>query len=222
MKKLSEEHIVFHEYPFLVINKPSGIAVQSSTQISLLDIVKNQFNKKFEIINRIDQVVSGLVIFCADKHYTDKLNQAFKMRDVKKTYFALVEKKELDNSGVVEEYLFHNKKKMKAFVVDSSHKYGKHSKLTYELVSELNTYNFLKIEPVEGRFHHIRALLGHRGIPVKGDVKYGARRKNGDRSIHLHAYKLRFNTPIIGDIVQFVAPLPDEKLWKVANTTFDN
>lgn len=218
MKKLNKDQIIYHEYPFLVVNKPAGIAVQSSSQISLLDVVKNQFNKKYEIVNRIDQVVSGLVFFCANKYHTDRLNQSFKSRDVEKTYFALVEKIGMDdNFGKLEEYLFHDKKKYKAFVVDRSHKHAKQASLKYELLAELNFYNLLKIEPKEGRFHHIRALLGYHGIPVKGDIKYGARRKNNDRSIHLHAYKLKFNTPTIGNIVQFIAPLPQDNLWNVVN-----
>lgn len=223
MKKLSEDQIVFQEYPFLVVNKPAGIAVQSASQESLLDIVKSQFNKKYEVINRIDQVVSGLVLFCADKYHADRLNQLFKSRAVDKTYYALVEKKAMEStSGELQAFLYHNTKKHKAFVVDESHKYAKSASLKYELLAELSYYNLLKIQPKEGRFHHIRALLAHHQMPVKGDVKYGARRKNKDRSIHLHAYKLRFHTPIVGDIVHFIAPLPTENLWNAANSTFEN
>jgi 23S rRNA pseudouridine1911/1915/1917 synthase len=64
-----------------------------------------------------------------------------------------------------------------------------------------------------GRHHQIRAQLAAIGSPIKGDAKYGFRRSNQDRSIHLHAWKIAFTHPISGAKEEIVAPLPVESLW---------
>ena len=78
-------------------------------------------------------------------------------------------------------------------------------------------YHLLRIELISGRHHQIRAQLAAIGCPIKGDVKYGARRSNKDRSIHLHAWKMEFQHPISGDTINIEAPLPDEVVWNAFN-----
>ena len=65
-----------------------------------------------------------------------------------------------------------------------------------------------------GRHHQIRAQLAKIGSPIKGDVKYGARRGNKDRSIHLHAWKLSFQHPVTSEAITLVADLPNEVIWQ--------
>jgi len=71
----------------------------------------------------------------------------------------------------------------------------------------------LKINLVTGRHHQVRAQLGAIGSPIKGDVKYGFKRGNRDRSIHLHAWKLSFKHPVTKIDEEVIAPLPDEVVW---------
>jgi 23S rRNA pseudouridine1911/1915/1917 synthase len=86
--------------------------------------------------------------------------------------------------------------------------------LQYKLVGSSTNYHLLHIKLITGRHHQIRAQLAAIGCPVKGDVKYGARRSNPDRSIHLHARKLGFIHPITMETIQLEAPTPEEVLWK--------
>ena len=75
-----------------------------------------------------------------------------------------------------------------------------------------DNYHLLEIELQTGRYHQIRAQLAAIGCPIKGDVKYGFRRNNPDRSIHLHAWKMSFSHPMSGEQETIVAPLPEENL----------
>jgi 23S rRNA pseudouridine1911/1915/1917 synthase len=52
------------------------------------------------------------------------------------------------------------------------------------------------------------------GCPIKGDVKYGDKRGNKDRSIQLHAAELHFKHPISGQEAHLYAPFPDMPIWK--------
>ena len=85
--------------------------------------------------------------------------------------------------------------------------------MTYEVLGSSDNYYLLKIELHTGRHHQIRAQLAAIGCPIKGDAKYGFKRSNQDRSIHLHAWKIAFDHPISGTREEIVAPLPEEQLW---------
>jgi 23S rRNA pseudouridine1911/1915/1917 synthase len=52
------------------------------------------------------------------------------------------------------------------------------------------------------------------GCPVKGDLKYGAKRSNPDGSISLHARSLSFKHPVSKETVSITAPVPEDNLWK--------
>ena len=110
-------------------------------------------------------------------------------------------------------YLRKNGKTNKTQVFDEPIKGGKKAILNYKLISKSDNYSLLEIDLETGRHHQIRAQLAKIGSPIKGDVKYGARRSNKDRSIHLHAWKLGFKHPVTLEKVDLVADLPDEVIW---------
>ncbi len=64
-----------------------------------------------------------------------------------------------------------------------------------------------------GRKHQIRVQLSAIGCPIKGDLKYGARRSNPDGSISLMARRIRFIHPVSGKEIDLTAPVPDDNLW---------
>jgi 23S rRNA pseudouridine1911/1915/1917 synthase len=85
--------------------------------------------------------------------------------------------------------------------------------LHYLVLAKSEKYVLLEIDLITGRHHQIRAQLSAMGSPIKGDVKYGSKRGNKDRSIHLHAWKLSFVHPISHEEVCIEAPLPSDALW---------
>jgi 23S rRNA pseudouridine1911/1915/1917 synthase len=85
--------------------------------------------------------------------------------------------------------------------------------LNYSLIGQSDRYFLLKIDLQTGRYHQIRAQLAHIGCPIRGDAKYGFRRRNPDRSIDLHAWQLRFQHPRTGVKEHLIAAPPDNPLW---------
>ena len=81
-----------------------------------------------------------------------------------------------------------------------------------------NKYQILKIKPITGRTHQIRAQLAHIGLAIKGDVKYGFKRGERDRSIFLHASEVEVEHPVSGEILKIKAPVPNSNLWKIADS----
>ena len=86
--------------------------------------------------------------------------------------------------------------------------------LNYEVLKSSDNYFLLKVELETGRHHQIRCQLSKIGCPIKGDVKYGARRANRDLSIHLHARELTFSHPTTKESIKTTAPCPDDNLWR--------
>ena len=83
----------------------------------------------------------------------------------------------------------------------------------YKLVKELNNYNVLEINLETGRHHQIRTQLSNINSPVKGDVKYGAKRPNKDLSICLHSYSVNFIHPVTKKQLIIKAGFPELKIW---------
>ena len=86
--------------------------------------------------------------------------------------------------------------------------------LTYELVGRSDRYCPLAVRPLSGKTHQIRAQLSAAGFPVRGDLKYGARRSTRNGLIMLHARELSFEMPDRRRVYVTADPPPDEPLWE--------
>jgi 23S rRNA pseudouridine1911/1915/1917 synthase len=93
----------------------------------------------------------------------------------------------IPNSQRLIHYLKKNEKNNKAIVYPKATEGAKESILTYNLIKTLDNYLLLEVDLETGRHHQIRAQLSKIGIPIKGDLKYGAPRSNSDGGISLHA-----------------------------------
>ena len=176
------------------------------------------------VVHRLDRPVSGVVLFAKTSKALSRLNEMFKNRDVTKTYWACVETKPDPATGSLEDFLQRNPRKNKSFSKPTSDKNTKKALLHYRLLASSDKYFLLEVSPETGRHHQIRVQLSSAGWPIKGDVKYGARRTNKDASIHLHARKLGLIHPVRKEWVEWEAPVPDDPVWKsvektVADTT---
>ena len=211
--------IVFQNAHFLVANKPAGIPVQPdpTSDISLLDLLEQQCKQPLFLINRIDRPVSGLVLFAKTKSDAALLSAQFKARTIEKTYLTVVKNAPVPPEAVLTHFI--KAKKSDANTVLALAKQQPNTEkatLQYSTIGSTAVYTFLKIKLETGRHHQIRAQLAAIGSPIKGDVKYGARRANQDRSIHLHSWHIALHDPATNEILTFTAPLPNETLWQAA------
>jgi 23S rRNA pseudouridine1911/1915/1917 synthase len=71
----------------------------------------------------------------------------------------------------------------------------------------------VEVWPKTGRHHQIRVTLASLGSPIKGDIKYGARRTNDNASIHLHARRIDFMHPVRREPISIIAPPPEDAIW---------
>ncbi|MCC6724422.1 MAG: RNA pseudouridine synthase [Saprospiraceae bacterium] len=199
---------------FIAFNKPAGIPVQADKtgDKPLLQLAEIYTKSKLFLVHRLDRPASGVVVFAKTKTMVGSLGDQFKERSVHKTYLAVVKDLPKEQEGTLRHFLQKDGKSNRSGVSDDE-ALGDLSELKYRVLASSDNYHLLEVQLITGRHHQIRAQLAAIGCPIKGDVKYGARRGNRDRSIHLHAWKLGFRHPVSGEQVALVAALPDDPVW---------
>lgn len=221
----SEDQIVYEDNHLLVINKKAGQLVQGDKtgDLSLLELIKDFIKKRDDkpgnvflgLVHRIDRPTSGLVIYAKTSKALSRLTVMVKDREVKKTYWALVAKELIPKSQRLVHHLQKNEKTNKATVFVKPTDGAKESILTYNVIKTLDNYQLLEVDLETGRHHQIRAQLSKIGVPIKGDLKYGAPRSNPDGGISLHARKLNFIHPVTKENIEITAPVPqNDAVWK--------
>lgn len=207
--------ILIHNDLFIACNKAPGLASQpdKTGDECLLDQVERRCRRNLHLVNRLDRPVSGIALFAKTKAVMTALTDQFRNRTVEKTYLAVVQNEPPQESGTLLHFLSKNQSKNIAFVNTEETPDTERSELEYKLIGKSKNYYLLEIKPLTGKHHQIRVQLAAIGCPIKGDVKYGARRKNPDRSIHLHAWKLSFEHPMSGERIELEAAVPQDVVW---------
>jgi len=210
------DYIIFQDHHLVVCNKPAGLPVQEdlSKDPSLHRLLQAYCKQDLYLCHRIDRPVSGLVILTKNTESAAFINDQLSKQLFSKEYLAIVEKKEIPAEGTLINKLLKSSQKKKSYINDEDAD-GKESILNYKVIHVLDQYLVLSIKLSTGRFHQIRSQLSFAGIPVRGDVKYGARRGIKDRSIGLHSWRTEFIHPSTKQPIQFEAPLPANDIWPV-------
>ena len=208
--------VIYEDNHIIIVNKRAGEIVQGDKtgDKPLVEIVKEYLKEKYNkpgnvfcgVVHRIDRPVAGLVIFAKTSKALSRLNEMFRKGEIHKSYRALVEGKMNPAKGKLKDYLVSNQKLNKTFVTSSMDSKAKLSELEYSTVSSGDRYTLLDINLLTGRKHQIRAQLAANGNPIKGDLKYGAKRSNQDKGISLQSAHLNFIHPVSKKIMKFTAP----------------
>jgi len=202
------------------MDKAPGIPVQPDLtgDKSLLQLAEIYCKRRVHAVTRLDRPASGLNLFGKtpdDVTYARELSTEGKLE---KVYIAIVEGVVENEKASISNYLFHNTKSKKAEISETKKESYKSAKLDYEVIGVTDNYSILKVNIHTGRFHQIRAQLAHMGHAIKGDVKYGARRSNKDRSIHLLCYSIKFKVKSSSKEIHSFATLNlDDALWALTN-----
>jgi len=127
----------------------------------------------------------------------------------------LVKKEPKPTSGTLTHYLKRNTKQNKSYAYAKAVPDAKKAILDYRIVKKLDNFSLLEIQLHTGRHHQIRSQLTAIGSPIRGDLKYGAKRSNPDGSISLHARMLSFIHPVKKELLTLIAPTPaHDAAWK--------
>ena len=217
--------ILFEDKDLLICRKPAGIATQTKRlgQQDMESLLKNYRAKKGEppyigIVHRLDQPVEGVMVFAKNQKAAAGLSKQVQDRVIGKYYYAVSASRKEANEGVLEDYLFTDKKANFTQVVDKetgeNHlKEAKYAKLEYKVVETKEDKTLFDIKLHTGRQHQIRVQMAHMGCPLVGDGKYNVQqdiegKSNFNTGLALCSYKLEFEHPTKKTQMQFeIKPL---------------
>ena len=224
--------VLYEDNHIIAVSKTCHEIVQGDKtgDTPLSEMVKAYIKEKYQkpgevflgVIHRLDRPTTGVVLFARTSKALTRLNAMFQSHElIRKTYWAIVEKAENgkvkgenDEAIRLENYLWRNEKQNKSFVVKAGTKDAKRAVLSYRALAQSDRYTLLEINLETGRHHQIRSQLSAIGLPIKGDLKYGAKRSNPDGGISLHARKIEFVHPVSKLPISITAPVPEDTLWK--------
>jgi len=185
-----DDYVIEDNSNFIVINKPTGIPVQSGTKSfkNIIDILKN--TKYFEsskpfIVHRLDKETSGILIIAKNRKFAQLFTSLFRIRKIHKTYLALVYGKVDKSINTMKDDLTY---------------YENNKRITQKAISNLKiiksneAYSYLELNPITGRKHQLRKQLLNIENPIVGDDKYflNDRKRIKTKNLMLHAYKIKF------------------------------
>ncbi|MBQ2586820.1 MAG: RNA pseudouridine synthase, partial [Bacteroidaceae bacterium] len=102
----------------------------------------------------------------------------------------------------------------KSYAYDNEKPNTKKASLDFRPIASNDHYTLIEVDLHTGRHHQIRCQLAHIGLPIKGDLKYGAKRSNPDGSISLCAHTVDFIHPVTKAPIHIEAPLPADPIWR--------
>lgn len=216
--------ILYEDNHLIAINKLAGELVQkdkTGDKCMIDDVklyLKKTYNKPGEVFlglpHRLDRPTSGIVLFTKTSKALTRVIEIFRKRDIEKKYWALVGGKVVPKENTLTCYTAKNEKRNKSFVHSANFPKAKYAELSYKLLKLFDNYSLLEVKLKTGRHHQIRVQLANEGWIIKGDLKYGAKRPNEDKSISLHARTLNFIHPVKKIPININASLPISAGWQ--------
>lgn len=216
--------ILYQDNHLIAVNKTAGEPVQlaenqpSALNQSVAAYIRDKYHKKGNVylatLHRLDQPSTGVVLFAKTSKAAARVSDMFQKKKIAKKYWLITRNLPPSEHGTLQHWLRKNQKNNKSAVFLKEQKHTKHALLNYRLVGQLEKHWAVEVDLKTGRHHQIRAQFAKIQCPIKGDVKYGDRRANPDRSICLHARSISFEHPVTQVHIAIQAPPPKESIWK--------
>ncbi len=225
----SPDDILYEDNHLLVVNKHGGDLVQpdpsgeSALEDQIKAFLKTRDGKPGEVflgvVHRIDRPVSGAVLFAKTSKALVRLNEMIREGRIRKLYWALTENRPPEECGELRHYILRDGRTNRSKAFDAPRPEAKEGRLNYRVIGAGTHYTLLEVELLTGRHHQIRAQLSKIGCPIRGDLKYGARRSLPGGGISLHSRSVAFDHPVRHEPVEVTAPVPaGDNLWACFET----
>lgn len=232
--------ILFEDDGILAAAKLGPLPVQPDTtgdpslQALLTDLLSEREGRGvfLEAAHRLDRRTSGIVLFGKSRRAVSALDAAFRAHRIRKYYWAVPDRAPPVPEARLAHRLVRDPRSNRTLAVPLKGRPGPWSDrigapvpedalrpdlavLDYRTLGHGDRYELLEIQPWTGRTHQIRAQLAAAGCPIRGDLKYGARRSCRNGLVMLHARAVEFEHPLTGEAIRLTAPCPpDEPLWQ--------
>ena len=209
--------IVFQDEHVLVLDKPSGLVVHPGAgeragtlagQLLSLGATGGDDSDRPGIVHRLDRDTSGLLVVARSNEAYVALQDAVRRRELDRRYLALVRGRPRSRTGRIDAAIGRDRRDPTRRSLDTDE--PRAAVTHFEVRETLPEHALLEVTLETGRTHQIRVHLAAIELPVAGDAQYGVRGDLGLARQALHAHRLRFRHPVLGDEVDVESPLPPD------------
>lgn len=206
--------ILYEDEHLLVINKPYGLAVhptEAHHKKTLANAIAYYYQTiglqaKVNHVHRLDKDTSGAILIAKHSLAHSILDEQLRNREIKREYYAIVSGIPANLSDTIDLPIGRDRHHATRRRVSPS---GDQAVTHYEVIESFSEAALLKLRLDTGRTHQIRVHLSYIGHPVYGDYLYGGPLKGIKRQA-LHAAKISFYHPFTGEVIEVIAPLPED------------
>lgn len=203
-----KKSILFENSDFLIVDKPSGIAVHAGSEIpyGIIETLKSFGDNDFyELVQRLDRDTSGLLLIAKN----GKALRELQHHDLTRQYRLIVagnwQQKFPETTTIITDSLdTENRVNGERHVIVSQN--GKEAETHFTLIQNGQKASLLEATLKTGRTHQIRVHSSANGFPLLGDRRYYPSDSSGINRLALHAAQLTFT--LFGESFSFKSPLP--------------
>ncbi|MCZ2341138.1 MAG: RluA family pseudouridine synthase [Bacteroidales bacterium] len=210
-------NVLYEDNHCLALDKPAGWSTTHAEgdEQTLDQLAKAYLKEKYDkpgnvflgVVHRLDKPVSGCLLFARTSKAAARLSEQFRAGAIEKVYWAVVDREMPNDTGSLEDWLWHDDANHRVIVVPPHTPGAKLARLLYTVRARHGGMTWLELRPHTGRKHQLRVQLASRGFSIHGDAKYGSPHKLG-HAIALHAHSLTFLHPTQTHPITLTAPVP--------------
>ena len=217
--------VLYEDRNILICEKPIGQPSQPDpTHADGSDLLSSiaswrtacGYDPSVYLVHRLDTATGGAILYAKDRDSASKLGGMVVGKQIRKQYLAVVSGTPDPAEGRMDDYLYHDKAKNKAFAVETPRKGVKQASLRYKTLAQNGECSLVEVTLETGRTHQIRAQFSHAGHPLLGDGKYGSRDKGCTTA--LWAYRLGVIHPISKKEIEVQSNPPSGYPWSLFET----
>lgn len=210
--------ILYEDDVIIIIDKPAGLPTQATLdkhRPHIYGLLQGQLQAKdpeayLALHHRLDKGTSGILLFCKDKRYNQKISDMFKTHKFEKIYWALTEPGKTKTSWQIKNHLAEKPAPRSQRMTLQSVQSGGHLAITdFKLLETHKKGLLIEAKPKTGRMHQIRVHLSELRLPILGDELYNPKKTNLKRMM-LHAHQLSFQHPETGIELTITSPPPED------------
>lgn len=206
--------ILFEDRDLIVCIKERGILSQQGKEgeRTMLTLLSEHTGSEAYPVHRLDKEVGGVMVFAKNQKCAAALSSQVSDRTMKKEYITVIEGSPAEKEGTMEDLLFFDRSKNKAFTVKKERRGVKKALLSYKVLAERDGLSLVRVKLHTGRTHQIRVQFASRKTPIVGDRRYGSKRES--RIIALWSCHISFVHPVTGERMEF-EKMSEEETFKI-------